>query len=131
MAEGDTWLEPSIVTTVLGSGVSAQIDVDALAAIVPGVRDWVEGKRKDLFELAGDPPNMTFQASPKIVLGAAMLAYRIYDRRRTPAGLLGSSEDGYAGIIRDDPDIARFLGIGAAGKFVFGATPRPEAVEVP
>lgn len=125
----DTWLEPSTVTAVLGSGVSEGLEADALAAIVPGVRSWVEDKRKDLVELTGDPPNPEFQASPHITLGAALLVYRIYDRRRTPAGLLGSSEDGYAGIIRDDPDIARFLGIGASSRFVFGAAPDPEPVE--
>lgn len=126
----DTWLEPSIVTTVLGSGVSGGIDADALAAIVPGVRGWVEEKRSDLFGIDEADNTEKFIATPQVTLGAAMLVYRIYDRRRTPAGLLGSSEDGYAGIIRDDPDITRFLGIGAAGRFVFGASSTPEPVEV-
>lgn len=119
----DTWLEPDTVTAVLGSSVSAQLDPDSLAAIVPGVRDYVESKRSDLFVTAGDPPVTEFEAPPRVVLGAAMLVWRTYDRRRTPAGLLGSSEDGYAGIVRDDPDIARYLGIGSASRFVFGATP--------
>lgn len=121
----DTWLEPSIVTAMLGSGLSGQIDTDALATIVPGVRDYVESKRRDL--VATDPDTLveTFEAPPRVQLGAAMLAWRIYDRRRTPSGLLGSSDDGYAGILRDDPDIARLLGIGYSGRFVFGATPGP------
>lgn len=125
----DTWLEPSTVEAVLGAGVSGQLDDAALAAIVPGVRDWVEDKRKDLVGI--DPLDETekFLAPPRVILGAAMMVYRIYDRRRTPSGLLGSSDDGYAGIIRDDPDIARFLGIGYSGKFVFGATPRTVTVE--
>lgn len=124
MADGDTWLEPGTVTTVLGSGLSEQVDTEALAAVVPGVRAYVERKRKDLLQLVGDPPSEEFDAPADVVLGAAMLVWRLYDRRRTPAGLLGSSEDGYAGIIRDDPDIARLLGIGYGGRFVFGATPR-------
>ena len=116
-----TWLEPGTVQAVLAPGVSEQVDAEALAAIVPGVRDWVEQQRKDLFELVGDPPAEEFQASPSIVLGAALLAWRTYNRPATPLGVVGASEDGYAGIIREDPDIARYLGIGSAGKFVFGA----------
>lgn len=116
----DTWLEPSTVTAVLGSGLSEQLDEDALAAILPGVRGWVEDKRKDLNVTAGDPPVTTFTPTPQVVLGAAMLANRTYQRRTTPLGILGATEDGYTGIIREDPDIARFLGIGAAGRFVFG-----------
>jgi hypothetical protein len=131
VADGDTWLEPSIVKAMLGESLSAQLDDASLTAIVPGVRDWVEDKRKDLLVTNTDePPVTTFAAPPRVVLGASMLVWRTYDRRRTPAGLLGSSEDGYAGVIRDDPDIARYLGIGSSGKFVFGASPRAETVEV-
>lgn len=112
----DTWLEPGTVTAVLGASLSEQLDPTALAAVVPGVRDWVEDKRKDL--VTGDPA--AFTPTPSVVLGAAMLVHRTYHRRTTPLGILGATEDGYTGIIREDPDIARFLGIGAAGKFVFG-----------
>lgn len=131
MADGDTWLEPGIVKTMLGTSLSAQLDEESLIAIVPGVRDWVEDKRKDLLvTTTDDPPVTTFEAPPRVVLGASMLVWRTYDRRRTPAGLLGSSEDGYAGVVRDDPDISRYLGVGSSGKFVFGASPRAASVEV-
>lgn len=111
----DTWLEPSIVRAVLGSVVASVDDVD-LVGVIPGVRTWVEDKRRDL--LAGDPA--VFTPGADVVLGAAMLVWRTVDRRRSPVGIVGTSEDGYAGIVRDDPDIARYLGIGAAGRFVFG-----------
>lgn len=131
MADDPTWLEPGTVTAVLGSSLSEQIDGDALAAVLPGVRAFVEGKRSDL--LTGDPDDpdapAVFTPTPDVILGAAMLAYRIYQRRTTPLGILGATEDGYTGIIREDPDIARFLGIGAAGRFVFGGhNPNPGAV---
>jgi len=126
----DTWLEPSTVTAVLGSGLSEQLDDGALAAIVPGVRSYVEEKRPDLVVIDTEAETETFTPTPHVVLGAAMLVWRTYDRRRTPAGLLGSSEDGYAGIVRDDPDIARYLGIGSSAKFVFGASTSAETVEV-
>ena len=116
----DTWLEPSTVTAVLGSGLTEQLDMTALGAVLPGVRSFVEEKRKDLLVGAGDPVVFTFTPTPHVVLGAVHLAHRLYQRRTTPLGILGATEDGYTGIIREDPDIARLLGIGAAGKFVFG-----------
>lgn len=262
-----TWLEPSTVTAVLGSSLSEQLDPIALAAILPGVREWVEGKRSDLRVEAGsttpavhvydfatsdegwgpeagavttadgrlvitagdegaaasavvrlvdvgalvtvtaevtgpvggtvqltvqagataedvvtregsgagsdaipfrlDTPQVavsdafqgqylirlqlaelipnavitaakvtvaevgtsTFAPTEDVVLGAAFLVYRLYQRRTTPLGILGATEDGYTGIIREDPDIARLLGIGAAGRFVFGGhNPDAQAV---
>lgn len=117
----DTWLEPSTVSAVLGSGLSEQIDAGALAALLPGVRGWVEDQRKDLLVGDGeDPETFEFTPTPQVILGAAMLAWRTYARRTTALGVLGSSEDGYTGIVREDPDIARYLGVGSAGRFVFG-----------
>lgn len=121
MADGDTWLEPGTVTSVLGSGVSEQLDDDQLAAVVPGVRDWIESERRDLIGIDEDDGTEKFLATPSVKLGASLLVYRIYQRPKAPFGLLGSSEDGYAGIVREDPDVARFLGIGAGRKFTFGA----------
>lgn len=114
MPEAPEWLEPSTVRTVLGS-MAEQLDDNELVGLVPGVRDWVEDKRRDLVDDMG-----LFQPTQSVTLGAALLVLRVKARRTTPLGVLGASEDGYAGIIRDDPDIARFLGIGTAGKFVFG-----------
>lgn len=111
-----TWLEPGTVTAVLGSSLSEQLDTDALTALLPGVRGWVEDQRKDL--VTGDPA--AFTPTPQVTLGAAMLAWRTYQRRTTPLGVIGATEDGYSGILREDPDIARFLGVAAAGRFVFG-----------
>lgn len=123
------WLEPSTVTAVLGSAMSDQLEDDSLEAIVPGVRGWVEEKRPDLLIGDGEDPEVfTFTPTPQVVLGAAFLVYRLYARRTTPLGVVGSSDDGYAGIIREDPDIARLIGIGAGGKFVFGAY-NPTTVE--
>ena len=123
------WLESGTVLAVLGSAMSEQIDDTVLAAVVPGVRAFVEGKRRDLFVTDDeDPPVTTYEPTPDVVLGACLLAWRTYNRRTTPLGIVGATEDGYAGIIREDPDIARYLGVGAAGKFVFGAY-NPDTVE--
>jgi hypothetical protein len=119
-----TWLEPGTVTAVLGAAMSEQLDLEPLGVIVPAVRDYVEGKRGDLFVLdeTVDPAVNRFVAPPSVVLGAAMLAHRLYARRTTPLGIIAATEDGFAGIIRDDPDIGRLLGIAGAGRFVFGAS---------
>lgn len=78
---------------------------------------YVEDKRSDL--VAGDPP--VFVASPSIKYGAAMLTNRMFARRSSPLGTAGYSEFGADVVLRHDPDIAKMLGIGTAGRFVFGA----------
>lgn len=120
------WVDAEKVTAILGADLSADLDVDALEEACTAVRSYVEGKRSDLF-VAGvdeeDEPTSTFTPTPSVVYGAAMLAYRWYSRRKSPLGVLGFTDDGASGILRDDPDIARQLGIGSYGRFVFGATP--------
>lgn len=119
----DTWLEPSTVKAVLGTAMSESVDAGPLAAVLPGVRAYVERRRSDLFVTDDeDPPVTTFEPTPDVVLGAAFLAWRLYARRKSPLGVVGATEDGYSGILREDPDIARLLGIAAGGRFVFGAS---------
>lgn len=118
------------MTTVLGSGLSEQIDAAVLDAIVPGVREFVEERRKDLFVTAGDPPVTTFEPTENVRLGAVFLAWRLYKRRETPLGIAGATSETVSGILREDPDIARLLGIGAGGRFVFGASTNSTTVEV-
>jgi hypothetical protein len=92
--------------------------VDASAA-------YVEEKRPDLF--AGTPP--VFTPGAQVRLGTAMLAHRWYARRVQPLGGSQAVEFGPTDFIRQDPDIAKLLGIGAEGRFVFGAAlPAPTVV---
>ena len=90
----------------------------AWAGDVDAARDWVEGKRKDLFD-GEEPP--VFQASPSIRLGTAMFANRLYARRKSPLGTSQNVEFGGSDFLRQDPDIAKLLGIATEGDFVFGA----------
>lgn len=53
-----------------------------------------------------------------VLLGAAMLANRYYQRRNSPLGTVGSPELGLTMILRTDPDIMALLGL---NRFVFGA----------
>lgn len=78
---------------------------------------WVEDKRKDL--LVGTPAVFTPDAAVK--LGTAMLANRWYNRRVSPLGTSQNAEFGGTEFLRQDPDVAKLLGIGLEGKFVFGA----------
>jgi hypothetical protein len=50
---------------------------------------------------------------PRQVLGATMLAVRLYRRRDSPAGVATFGAEGAAYVTRNDPDVAQLLGIGA------------------
>lgn len=95
------------------------VDADStpLANAVAAAAAYVEGARPDL-----DWTDDDFAPSPAIKLGTAMLAWRLYQRRAAPLGVTTSSTGEPVEILRDDPDIARLLGIGSqSGRFVFGA----------
>lgn len=50
---------------------------------------------------------------PRQVLGATMLAVRLYRRRDSPAGVAAFGAEGAAYVSRNDPDVAQLLGIGS------------------
>lgn len=110
-----TWLTPEQAAALVDtSAVPAATDwIGAVEAAVA----YVEGKRRDLFTTA-DPP--VFVPGPLILFGTAMLANRWYARLRTPMGVSQNTEFGGTEILRQDPDIAKMLGIGTEGKPVFG-----------
>ncbi|HEY9415285.1 MAG TPA: hypothetical protein VIQ30_11030 [Pseudonocardia sp.] len=96
----------------------------------PAAADWVgavaaavdyvsgpEGKRRDLWST---DPVPVYAATAMVKLGTAMLANRWYARLRTPMGVSQNAEFGGTEILRQDPDIAKMLGIGTEGVPVFG-----------
>lgn len=102
----------------------ADVELHRLAAA-----DFVEDERRDLVIPAVpavlDVDGVTvlepavpasFGATPRIVLGAAMLVSRLKARQGSPQGLVGFGEFGPATVMREDPDVARMLGIGRFGK---------------
>lgn len=125
--EDESWLSATYVLKVLGDDLAEPTDSTSLEEYVAGARSYVEGKRRDLWAPAdpdADPPTeATFVAPAQVRLGAAMLVFRFYTRRTSPLGVIGFTEDGAAGMLREDPDIAKLLGIGKFGRFVFGAGP--------
>lgn len=58
-----------------------------------------------------------------VQLGGLMLAWRWHERRRAPLGVIQSSSGDPLEMLRHDPDIARLIGVGQSGAFVFGAGP--------
>lgn len=115
-----TWLEPEKVTAILGDALSEDLDSAALGEAVIAARDYVEARRRDLVVMVedDDDPDVlvpTFTPTPAVTYGAAMLAYRWYDAR----GRKGDE------VLAEHPEIARQLGIGGHGAFVFGAPADP------
>ena len=82
---------------------------------------WVETKARP--DLSWTDP--AFVLTPDVKLGTMMLAWRWYERRASPLGVVTSPTGDPVEILRNDPDIARLLGVasGTEGPFVFGAGP--------
>lgn len=110
------WLPPATVAGQLpgveldGSGeLPADVELARMAAA-----EFVEGARGDLRTPEG------FTAGPAVQLGAALLVGRLHARKGSPQGLVGFSEFGPAAVLREDPDVARLLGLGRYAKPVAG-----------
>jgi hypothetical protein len=57
---------------------------------------------------------------PKHVLGAEMLAVRLYRRRNSPEGVATFTAEGAVYVQRNDPDIGQLLELGAWARPVVG-----------
>lgn len=121
----DTWLDAADVGTALGASLSEVTDDSALQFWCDAVRDYVEERRADLVVTTYAEDGVTvlssaFEPSPRIVGGAALLAYRLYQRRTAALGVVAAAQT-VGSILRDDPDVSRMLGIGRHRRWRFGA----------
>lgn len=83
-------------------------------AAVEAAAEYVQDRRPDLvFTDATTVPAM-------VRLGTSRLAHRWHERASSPLGQAQFSEFGGLAL-RQDPDIAKMLGLGPEGKFQFGA----------
>jgi hypothetical protein len=57
---------------------------------------------------------------PEHVLGATMLAARLYRRRNSPEGVATFTAEGAVYVQRNDPDVAMLLGLGSYAPPVVG-----------
>lgn len=90
-----------------------------LQSATAAAETWVEGTARP--DLAWSLPEFAVPADVK--LGAMMLAWRWYQRRASPLGVVTAPTGDPVEILRNDPDISRLLGVagGTEGAFVFGA----------
>jgi hypothetical protein len=77
-----------------------QVQTDTTAAVNAVVRRWLPVPAE------GQP----WPADQ--VVGAVMLAGRIYTRRNSPAGVATFGAEGAVYVQRNDPDVAMLLGLG-------------------
>lgn len=59
-----------------------------------------------------DPAAADWSAGPSIVLGATMLAARLFERRNSPNGVAAFGDGATAYVQRNDPDVAILLRMG-------------------
>lgn len=99
-----TWLVAGDVQEhVGGDELPPQLYLDAAAT-------YVADRRPDLF-LADEPPTVS-NLPADVVAGTILMAGRLLARRKSLVGLANYGEFGPATILRQDPDIARLVGIG-------------------
>lgn len=110
------WLSPTEVAAHVGV-TNVTGDKVALVTACSAAEVWVEGQRPDI---AWATIGTAVPADVK--LGAMMLAWRWYQRKSAPVfgGATGPTGDPVY-LLKDDPDIARLLGVSMDGGFVFGA----------
>lgn len=90
-------------------------DGPVLDTVTGAVSEYVNGPvpaRAAQLKAAGDPADpSTVDWSESIRLGALMLAARLYRRRNSPTGIEGFADAGVSYVARQDPDVARLLGL--------------------
>lgn len=109
-----TWLDADLARTLVEG--TAPTNSTAWQADVAAARAWVQKRRPDLY--IGTPA--VFTPDDDVLLGTAMYALRLYTRRTSPLGVSQNTEWGGSDILRQDPDIAKLLGIGPEGPPMFG-----------
>jgi hypothetical protein len=82
-------------------GAATEDEVAMVVAAVNDLVDWLE------------PPAEGGSWRPRYVLGATMLAGRLWRRRNSPAGVESFAGDAAVYVQRNDPDVAMLLELGA------------------
>ena len=120
------WLKPEDVVAHanVGGATPGAIPIKNAAA---AAESWIETEARADLDWPTDGTEAQLEAHPvpaNIKLGGLMLAWRWYTRRNNPLGSLTSTTGDPIEMLREDPDIAKLLGVGSAGAFIFGSTRR-------
>lgn len=88
-------------------GIQDARDDDALGQFVAAVNAAIRSPWACAYGVTGDPgwPD-------HIVLGAVLLAARLFSRRNSPSGVASFGDQGAVYVQRNDPDVAMLLGLG-------------------
>lgn len=112
------WLTPQAVLAYAREDGTVSPTDAAVVASVSAAQAWVAGHVESVNWAAVTGPA---DVPADVTLGSMMLAWRWYQRRNSPLGVAGYQDYGTSALLRHDPDIAKLLGIGADGPFVFAA----------
>jgi len=109
------WLTVQIVADAaeMALPASGTAAAKALDRATKAAKSYIERRRKDIDWTADD-----LQVGDDLLLGAALLANRYYQRRNSPLGTVGSPDLGLTQILRTDPDITALLRL---NRFTFSA----------
>lgn len=88
---------------------------------------WVEGTARRDLPWSSGTEEAPYVPPADVRLGGLMLAWRLYERRTAPTGVVTTPTGDPAEFLRDDPDIRRLLGVGGS-RFKFGAGRKPPTV---
>lgn len=106
---------PTVTDVRADAGLTgAALDADdetALTTRTAAAIAFVQRVRPD-FNYTYDPTSCLDDPSDDVWQGTVMLARRLFDRRRSPDGLIDMGDLGLGRVPSVDPDIERMLGIG-------------------
>lgn len=92
-------------------GITDNVDDAAISDAVAAVNGMVTGW--PVAQVANsDPAPANWDAFPRIVHGATLLASRYFRRRNSPDGVTSLGDGSPAFIARTDPDVAQLLQLG-------------------
>lgn len=114
-AEGPTTVDLVKAQLTIDDDVDDTLILGVVDAVNVKVQSWPVAQDADT-----DPAAEDWSAWAHIVLGATMLAARLWRRRNTPDGVAGFSDAGPAYVSRYDPDVALLLQVGTNTKPAVG-----------
>lgn len=96
-------------SVIAWSSLGSNVDEASLADIVEAVDEFVRGIPAVVVFVSQDPAPDPFEWPRRYVVGARMLAARLYRRRNSAEGVASFASEGVLYVRRNDPDIVSLL----------------------